>query len=458
MNFLPNIPKAIIPILVINFISTLSFSIVLPFLFILVDDYGGNAFIYGILGATYSVFQLIGSPLLGTWSDKLGRRPILLLSQFGTLVAWIIFLISFYLGEASIIDINNPLLGAFVLTLPLMALFFARALDGITGGNVSVANAYLVDVSTKEDRTKNFGYMSVSASLGFVIGPALAGLLGNTSLGLVLPVMSAILISAIALLLIIFLLKPEEKEEKIEPEKITTTKKSSFRDVLAIPHIKLLLLMNFIIFLGFNFFYISFPVFIILEIGWNEFELGLLLTFLSLCMVLVQGPILSRLSDKTSTNNLMIVGSVILAVGFAIVTLEATIYLYIAMVLVAVGNGVLYPSLIATISNHAGEEHQGATQGYAASSGSLASIMGLIIGGVLYNLLKSTLFIFSAVTIFVLAFMALRLRIVEKEHKLDSQSVDKLIKTSKPVVVNCDPMTVPKKFVSHSDLEEGSIS
>ena len=175
-------------------------------------------------------------------------------------------------------------------------------------------------------------------------------------------------------------------------------------------------------------------------------------------MVLVQGPILSRLSDKTSTNNLMIVGSVILAVGFAIVTLEATIYLYIAMVLVAVGNGVLYPSLIATISNHAGEEHQGATQGYAASSGSLASIMGLIIGGVLYNLLKSTLFIFSAVTIFVLAFMALRLRIVEKEHKLDSQSVDKLIKTSKPVVVNCDPMTVPKKFVSHSDLEEGSIS
>jgi MFS family permease len=467
MNFLPNIPKAIIPILFINFISTLSFSIVLPFLFILVGDYGGNAFIYGILGATYSVFQLIGSPLLGSWSDKFGRRPILFLSQFGTLVSWIVFLFAFFLDTSSLIDINNSFLGIFALTLPLLALFFARALDGITGGNISVANAYLADISTNENRTKNFGLMSVSASLGFVIGPALAGLMGGTSFGLILPVAIAVLISVIGLILIVVLMKPTEKKVVNEnPDDNKERKKTSFKQILEIPHLKLILLMNFIVFLGFNFFYISFPVFIItdpdlqwsLDIGIRNLELGFLLTFLSVCMVIVQGPILSRISNKTSTNNLMIIGSVLLSLGFVTIVLREPVFLYSAMVLIALGNGLLYPSLVATLSNHAGDEFQGATQGYAASSGSLASIIGLIIGGVLYEILKEVLFIFSAFTILILVVMSFRLRFVEKTHKIDSKCVDGLVKKSQAVSDSCDLFSVPKKYVSQEKIEEGIIS
>jgi MFS family permease len=467
MNYLPNIPKAIIPILFINFISTLSFSIVLPFLFILVGDYGGNAFIYGILGATYSVFQLVGSPLLGSWSDKLGRRPILLLSQFGTLVSWIVFLIAFFLDTSALIEVDNSILGIFTLTLPLLALFFARALDGITGGNISVANAYLADISTNENRTKNFGLMSVSASLGFVIGPALAGLLGGTQLGLVLPVAVAVLISIIGLILIIVLMKPSEKKVVNQSQdENKELKKTSFRQILEIPHLKLILLMNFIIFLGFNFFYISFPVFIIsdpdlqwsLDIGTRNLELGFLLTFLSICMVIVQGPLLSRVSNKTSTNNLMIIGSVLLSLGFVTIILREPLFLYSAMILIALGNGLLYPSLIATLSNHAGDEFQGATQGYAASSGSLASIIGLVIGGVLYEILKSVLFIFSALTILILVVMTFRLRLIEKVHEKDIKCVVDLVKTSQSVIETCDPFSVPKKYVRHEKIEEGIIT
>lgn len=163
-----------------NFVGTLGFSIVVPFLVFLVTQWGGNALVYGLIGATYSAFQLIGAPILGRWSDRYGRRKILLLSQLGTLVSWIIFLIAFFVPVRILGDIDSTTLGQFTLTLPLVLLFLARAADGITGGNISVANAYLADITDEEDRSRNFGRMALSGNLGFVLGPALAGLLGAT--------------------------------------------------------------------------------------------------------------------------------------------------------------------------------------------------------------------------------------------------------------------------------------
>lgn len=168
------------PILAVNFVGTLGFSVVLPFLVFLVTRLGGNAFVYGCIGATYSAFQLVGAPVLGRWSDRFGRRRILLLSQLGTLLSWVIFLGALYLPVKPLAAIDTPLTGTFILTLPLLVLFFARALDGATGGNVSVANAYLADVTSEAERSEAFGRMAVASNLGFVFGPALAGLLGGS--------------------------------------------------------------------------------------------------------------------------------------------------------------------------------------------------------------------------------------------------------------------------------------
>jgi MFS family permease len=131
------------PILLVNFIGTLGFSIVIPFLIFLVSKFGGNSQIYGVLGATYPAFQLLGAPILGKWSDIFGRRKILLLSQCGTLLSWIIFLSALFLPVIVLKDIHSDMFGTFALTVPLIILFFARALDGLTGGNISVAHAYL---------------------------------------------------------------------------------------------------------------------------------------------------------------------------------------------------------------------------------------------------------------------------------------------------------------------------
>ena len=152
----PPLQLNLTPILLVNFIGTMGYSIVLPFLVILVTDFGGNEIIYGILGATYSFFQLIGAPILGNWSDKVGRRKVLIISQAGTLIAWIIFLVALLIPNENLLSVNSTWLGIFVLSVPLLLLFFARALDGLTGGNVSVANAYLADISTEENRKTNF--------------------------------------------------------------------------------------------------------------------------------------------------------------------------------------------------------------------------------------------------------------------------------------------------------------
>ena len=121
---------SLLPILSVNFVGTLGFSIVLPFLVFLVTKWGGNALIYGLMGATYSVFQLIGAPILGRWSDRFGRRKILLVSQLGTLISWMIFLAAFFLPVTTIGDIDSGFLGQFTLTIPLIVLFIARAADG----------------------------------------------------------------------------------------------------------------------------------------------------------------------------------------------------------------------------------------------------------------------------------------------------------------------------------------
>ena len=112
------------PLLLINFIGTLGFSIVLPFLVFLVIDFGGNAIIYGILAAVYPAFQLVGAPILGRWSDIYGRKKVLLVSQGGTLIGWIFFLFALFLPVENLFNIRFPFFGTFVITLPLLCIIF----------------------------------------------------------------------------------------------------------------------------------------------------------------------------------------------------------------------------------------------------------------------------------------------------------------------------------------------
>jgi MFS family permease len=165
-----------------------------------------------------------------------------------------------------------------VITLPLLVLFFARLIDGLTGGNISVANAYLADISSNEERSKNFGKMAISSNLGFIVGPALAAILGSTIFGEILPVMTALILSLVTLIVIGLSLKefkpssgvvlvPEKgtirkifAQECKECYNVEDPKRLRLKDVFKLKEISFLLTLYFLIFLGFNIFYATFPI------------------------------------------------------------------------------------------------------------------------------------------------------------------------------------------------------
>ena len=117
---------SIFPVLLVNFIGMLGYSVVIPILVFLVEKFGGNEFIYGLLGSIYPAFQLIGAPILGRWSDSIGRRKVLIISQIGTFFAWGLFIVALMLPNESLFEVDSSLLGSFLISFPLILLFFAK--------------------------------------------------------------------------------------------------------------------------------------------------------------------------------------------------------------------------------------------------------------------------------------------------------------------------------------------
>ena len=376
---------------------------------------------------TYPAFQLIGAPLLGRWSDNFGRKKVLLLSNIGTSVGWILFLFALFLPSERSFSIDSVYFGTIVIIVPLLVLFLARAIDGITGGNISVANAYLADLSSDKTRSKNFGKMAISSNLGFILGPALAGILGGTIYGEILPVLAALILSLVTSIVIVVLLReskpspdeilvPEEgtirkvfSQECREPYSTVSTKKTRFRDVFKLKHISFLLVLYFLIFLGFNIYYAVFPTHAANDLKWSITQLGIFYAVLSGIMVLVQGPVLRKALKKFSEEKLVIIGSLILAANFILFVSNSIVAVVGAVILFAVGNGLMWPSFMSILSRRAGTKLQGAVQGVAGSFGGLASIAGLTLGGFLYNSIGVTSFLISAGVILVVFAMSFRL-------------------------------------------------
>ncbi len=425
-NKTPNI----FPILTINFIGILGFSIILPFLVFLVEDFGGNGIIYGILSATYPAFQMIGGPILGRFSDIFGRKKVLFFSHLGTFIAWLIFILALFLPIKSFLKIDSNLMGSFVITLPLIILFIGRALDGLTGGNVSVANAYLADISTDENMNKNFGKISISSNLAYMLGPMLGGVLGATALGELLPVSTAAFISLAGLVIIIVFLKDtnvteetrdkytnkldsNDKEQNTQTE---TQRNVNLKEVLKIRHLPYFLLMYFILYLAFNIFYAAFPIHASRTLEWDTLNLGYFFFVLSALMALVQGPVLGYLSKKVSEGLLIAFGTLLLGANFALLITADPLLTYVAAVCFAIGNGLMWPSFLSVLIKYTDRRYKGTVQGLGSSAGSLASIGGLIVGGFMYEVIGAYTFLVSVGITVIVFFLSLFILKIEKRY------------------------------------------
>ena len=208
----------ILPAYLLTFVNVLGFSIMIPVLPFIVREANAPDYIYGLLLSTYSLFQFIGSPYLGKLSDSKGRKPILLISQLGTFLSWGIFAVAYFIPYNALDESTFTFMGKlFYLCLPLLIIAFARIADGLTGGNISVANAYVSDITTPEQKKTIFGALGGIAGIGFVIGPAIGGFTASFSIGYLGTIITAASISFITLIALMFFLKESLKKEERRP-------------------------------------------------------------------------------------------------------------------------------------------------------------------------------------------------------------------------------------------------
>ncbi len=186
-------------------------------------------------------------------------------------------------------------------------------------------------------------------------------------------------------------------------------RKLSIAEILALPSMKLLLALYFLVFFAFNLFYVAFPVYAATGIGWSLLEIGVYFAAMGLMMALVQGPILARISERWSERQRVLGGSIVLALSFPFFASGSTLMIYIGTALLAVGNGVMWPSLLAILSGTADRSVQGAVQGFAGSAGAVASIAGLLLGGAVYQWFGSGVFLISAALIAACFGLSLRI-------------------------------------------------
>ena len=212
------------------------------------------------------------------------------------------------------------------------------------------------------------------------------------------------------------ILVPEEatirnvfSQECREPFSTVNTKRQGLRDVFKLKHISFLLILYFLIFLGFSIYYAAFPTHAANDLKWSVTQLGIFYAVLSGIMVLIQGPVLRKALKKFSEEKLVIIGSMILGTNFILFISNNIISVGGAVILFAVGNGLMWPSFMSILSRRAGSKLQGTVQGIAGSFGGLASIVGLTLGGFLYNSIGGFTFLVSAGIILAVFIMSFRL-------------------------------------------------
>ena len=382
-------------------VDMLGFTIVIPFLTYFIQDLasgqgitdiGSRDFWVGVVIAVYSLAQFLFTPILGSLSDRIGRRPVIMFGLVSNSVFFIVF------------GLSNSLEMAII----------ARFLSGAGNGNIAVARAYIGDISTPDMIPRRMGMLGAAFGLGFMIGPFIGGILSDpaTSIGGVfdtnfwkeyeylLPCLFSSLLSLISLSLAYFWLE-ESMDSKEEAEvhesslkKLADTFSNIIR-VLKIPVISTLVLINFLFLMAFSMMHGTFILFTAMSVdsgglGWSEMENGWIFAFIGLLGVIVQGGLIGPLSDRFGMRRLMIIGTILCGLGIAslpYVPPEASWLILGSSAGLAIGNGLFSPtqSSLLTFEAQNGGHELGMVMGAQEGYGALARIMGPLLAAYLWS-------------------------------------------------------------------------
>ena len=365
----------LLPIFLIVLVDILGFTIILPLLPFYSERLGASATVVGEIVSIYAVFQLIAGPILGQISDRIGRRPVLLISQAGTLIG---FLILAYATQVWMV-------------------FLSRAIDGATAGNLSIAQAYISDVTKPENRAKAFALIGVAFGFGFLVGPAISGFLAH--FGYQAPIFTAAGLSLTSILCTFFLLPrrefmhehKEEAEGGVGPGGTRLSLLSWGKYVKYFREKKLArLLTQWLLFaLSFSTFISGFALFAERRYIWNGHpvgvrEVGYIFAFNGFVGIIMQGGLVGRMVKWLGEKRVVTLGFLTSMVGYAAVGFTYSIGALLWVIgLTSIGAAGLRPALTSLITQKAGKREQGVILGLTQSLTSVAQITAPVVAGFL---------------------------------------------------------------------------
>lgn len=373
--------KRLLIIFLTVFIDLVGFGIIIPMNPYLADAYGASPFQVGVLMSIYSLMQFIFSPVWGQLSDRMGRRPIIILSLFGAGISHL----------------------AFAFAPSFLALLAARAFAGIFGGNLPAAMAYIADITEAKDRSKSMGLIGAAFGLGFILGPAIGGLtsewgmrLGDhPPLGGSFP---AVIASAICLLNALFAVRflPESLQDK---GRNATAFSHSLRwkklwACLTQPTLNVVMIIYFLS--GFGLAHVEQTLFLLMkkEFGWSQAQSSYGFAYIGLIMVFTQGYLIRKLMPKFGERRLLLAGMLMAGLGLlSIANVSSLWWIAVGVTFLGLGNGLANPSLNGTISLLSARDEQGNSLGVAQSLSSMARILGPPTGGFLFERLVQAPFV-----------------------------------------------------------------
>jgi DHA1 family tetracycline resistance protein-like MFS transporter len=386
------------------FVNLIGFGIIIPLLPFYAETFGASPVVIGLLFAVFSLCQLLAAPALGDLSDRYGRRPILVFSLAGTVVSLVMLAV------------------AHSITM----LFLARIVDGLSGGNISTARAYVADITEPKDRARAYGLIGAAFGLGFIMGPALSGVLARVSY--TAPIWAAAALTLVATAMALLWLP--ETVHRAHAGTGSVNPFSYLPELIQRPVVRRVLTLDFIYWFAFSIFQTTFALFVARRFGFDASRTGYFFAGFGLLGAVIQGglirPIVRRAGDKST----FIAGIAFSVVGLVAAAFAHSVTLFaLALVPLAFGMGFGHPTVSSLISRAGRGDEQGRVQGAASAVESLGRTFGPVWGNAsLQRFGEATPFLTGA------AFLAMALLVVRGYHVTDDDPVISL-QTSDPGVV-----------------------
>jgi DHA1 family tetracycline resistance protein-like MFS transporter len=367
----------ILPIFFTVFLDLLGLGIVIPILpAVLLDPFAGvlpfeyssatRVLFYGFLIAAYPLAQFFGAPILGALADQKGRKKILLLSLLGTLVGYIIFAIG-------------------IIRYNIYLMFLGRIIDGLTGGNISIAQSTIADISDEKTKSRNFGMIGMAFGLGFIIGPYVGGKLADPNIvswfSYSTPFWLSAILTVVNILLVVRFFPDTHAITQGAKISILTGVRN-LRKAFQLRQLRAMFLVGFLLAIGFNFFTQFFQVFLYNKFQFNQSTIGDFFAYMGLWIAITQGMILRPLAKKNKPERILSFSIILLAACFPILLIpDKAIWLYLIVPFIAIFQGLTQPNSTAIVSNLTDRERQGEILGINQSIQSAAQAIPPIIAG-----------------------------------------------------------------------------